>query len=523
MRTICRKFRRFASLFCSFIKQQKYARLDSMGPFNERLLGIASTSRAFVNHYDLVVIGSGPAGRRAAIQAAKLGKNVLVVERGRRVGGVSVHTGTIPSKTLRETALNLSGWRERGFYGRAYRAKQDMNAEDLRARLHITLNHEVEVLEHQFARNSVRTMHGEARFLDASTLEIGVPGGEAMRVTADRFLIAVGTIPFRPGNIPFDSRLVYDSDDILDVPKLPRSIAVIGAGVIGVEYATIFSALDVPVTLIEPRTSMLDFIDRELLQDFIFQLRDRGMVLRFGAKVESVACNGENCEILLEGNRRVRSEMVLFAAGRMGATGSLGLEACGLECDHRGRITVDPKTFQTQIPHIYAAGDVIGFPSLASTSMEQGRIAACHAFGAVAHEPPEFFPYGIYSVPEISTVGMSEEEVAKRGIPYECGIARFRETSRGHIMGLDKGMLKMLFSLKTRRLLGCHIVGEGATELIHIGQAVLNLKGTLDYFVQNTFNYPTLAEAYKIAALDAWNRMGAGLEPARVPHAALQD
>jgi NAD(P) transhydrogenase len=216
------------------------------------------------------------------------------------------------------------------------------------------------------------------------------------------------------------------------------------------------------------------------------------------------------CEIVLEGNRRVRTEMVLFAAGRMGATKALNLDVCGLDTDHRGRLSVNPKTLQTSVPHIYAAGDVIGFPSLASTSMEQGRIAACHAFGATAHEPPEYFPYGIYSVPEISTVGMTEEEVVKRGIPFETGVARFRETSRGHIMGLDKGMLKMLFSLKTRRLLGCHIVGEGATELIHIGQAVLNLKGTLDYFVENTFNYPTLAEAYKIAALDAWNRMGSG-------------
>ncbi|MFA5898919.1 MAG: Si-specific NAD(P)(+) transhydrogenase [Hyphomicrobium sp.] len=469
-----------------------------------------------MNHFDLLVIGSGPAGRRAAIQAAKLGKSVLVVERGRRVGGVSVHTGTIPSKTLRETALNLSGWRERGFYGRAYRAKQDLSAEVLRARLHITLNHEVEVLEHQFARNYVKTVLGEAKFVDLHTIEITTSENEAVRYTADKFLIAVGTVPFRPGDIPFDGRTVFDSDDILELPKLPRSIAIIGAGVIGVEYATIFSALDVPVTLVEPRDSMLDFIDRELLQDFIFQLRDRGMVLRFGAKVERVTGGPDGCEITIEGNRRVRSEMVLFAAGRMGATKTLGLDACGLDCDHRGRLSVDARTFQTKVPHIYAAGDVIGFPSLASTSMEQGRIAACHAFGAAAHEPPEFFPYGIYSVPEISTVGMSEEEVVKRGIPYECGVARLRETSRGHIMGIDKGMLKMLFSLKTRRLLGCHIVGEGATELIHIGQAVLNLKGTLDYFVQNTFNYPTLAEAYKIAALDAWNRMGASVEPARV-------
>ncbi len=460
----------------------------------------------------MVVIGSGPAGRRAAIQAAKLGRNVLVVERGGRVGGVSVHTGTIPSKTLRETALNLSGWRERGFYGRSYRVKQDITADDLRKRLHVTLGHEVEVLEHQFARNQVTTLRGKARFVDPHKVEVEGEEGECFTFSADTFLIAVGTIPFRPDYIPFDGMSVFDSDEILDLPRLPRSIAVIGAGVIGVEYATIFSALDVHVTLIEPRETMLDFIDRELMEDFTYQLRDRGMVMRFGKKVEKVTRpSGGGCEIELEGGRKVRSDMLLFAAGRMGATAALNLSACGLESDHRGRLKVNPETLQTAVPHIYAAGDVIGFPSLASTSMEQGRIAACHALAAPAHEPPEFFPYGIYSVPEMSTVGMTEEEIVERGIAYESGIARFRETSRGHIMGLDKGMLKMLFSLKTRRLLGCHIVGEGATELIHIGQAVLNLKGTLDYFVENTFNYPTLAEAYKIAALDAWNRMGAGV------------
>ncbi|MEM7215873.1 MAG: Si-specific NAD(P)(+) transhydrogenase [Pseudomonadota bacterium] len=461
-----------------------------------------------MSHYDLIVIGSGPAGRRGAIQAAKFGKNVLVVERGRRVGGVSVHTGTIPSKTLRETALNLSGWRERGFYGRAYRVKKNLSADDLRTRLHITLNHEVEVLEHQFARNQVNTITGSAHFLDEKTIEVTGPDGEANRFTGEKFLLAVGTQPFRPDDIPFDGTHIFDSDEILELSALPRSLTVIGAGVIGIEYATIFSSLDVHVNLVEPRDTMLDFIDQELVQDFIYQLRDRGMALRFGEKAKTISRDDTGgCCVTLESGRTVRSDVVLFAAGRMGCTPDLNLDVCGLQCDHRGRLTVDSRTFQTAIEHIYAAGDVIGFPSLASTSMEQGRIAICHAFGEKAYEPPEYFPYGIYSVPEISTVGMTEEEVIERGIPHECGVARFRETSRGHIMGLETGMLKMIFSLKTRRLLGCHIVGEGATELVHIGQAVLNLKGTLEYFVENTFNYPTLAEAYKIAALDAWNRM----------------
>ncbi|MGO6814877.1 Si-specific NAD(P)(+) transhydrogenase [Rhizobium leguminosarum] len=459
--------------------------------------------------YDLVVVGSGPAGRRGAIQAAKLGKKVLVIEQGKRVGGVSVHTGTIPSKTLRETALNLSGWRERGFYGRSYRVKEEISADDLRRRLLITLNHEVEVLEHQFARNRVQHIRGKASFIDASTLQVIKDDGETTQVTAASVLLAVGTKPFRPDYMPFDGQTVLDSDELLDIQDLPRSMVVIGAGVIGIEYATIFSALDTAVTVIDPKATMLDFIDKEIIEDFTYQLRDRNMKLLLGQKADKVERleNGK-VELTLDSGRRLTTDMVLFAAGRMGATDALNLQAIGLEADSRGRLKVNPETFQTSVANIYAAGDVVGFPSLASTSMEQGRIAARVAVGAVAKEPPKYFPYGIYAVPEISTCGLTEEEMKERGIPYECGIARFRETSRGHIMGLDTGLLKLIFSLKTRRLLGVHIVGEGATELVHIGQAVLNLKGTVEYFVENTFNYPTLAEAYKIAGLDAWNRMG---------------
>lgn len=459
--------------------------------------------------YDLVVVGSGPAGRRGAIQAAKLGKKVLVIEQGKRVGGVSVHTGTIPSKTLRETALNLSGWRERGFYGRSYRVKQEISAEDLRRRLLITLDHEVEVLEHQFARNRVHHIRGKASFVDSTTLQVIKDDGEAVTVSGASILLAVGTKPFRPDYMPFDGKTVLDSDELLDMQELPRSMIVIGAGVIGIEYATIFSALDTAVTVIDPKSTMLDFIDKEIVEDFTYQLRDRNMKLLLGQKADKVETleNGK-VELTLDSGRRLTTDMVLFAAGRLGATDTLNLPAIGLEADSRGRLKVNPETFQTSVPNIYAAGDVVGFPSLASTSMEQGRIAARVAIGAVAKEPQKYFPYGIYAVPEISTCGLTEEEMKERGIPYECGIARFRETSRGHIMGLDTGLLKLIFSLKTRRLLGVHIVGEGATELVHIGQAVLNLKGTVEYFVENTFNYPTLAEAYKIAGLDAWNRMG---------------
>jgi NAD(P) transhydrogenase len=461
-----------------------------------------------LEHFNVIVIGSGPAGRRAAVQAAKLGKSVLVVENRLRLGGVSVHTGTIPSKTLRETVLNLSGWRERGFYGLAYRVKKDIEGKDLGARLRMTLNHEIEVLEHQFARNGVRTFGGIARFLDTEHIAVTPPDGDEVKFRFDHAVIAVGTTPYRPANIPFNDHSVVDSDSLVSEPRVPRSLTVVGAGVIGIEYATIFSALDVPVTIVEPKDTILDFIDREIIEEFIHDLRNRGVTIRLGAKVEKVELDEQGWAIsVLTDGRRLRSDMLLYAAGRSGATANLGLENTGIVPVDRGRLKVDPVTFQTNVRNIYAAGDVIGWPSLASTSMEQGRIAALHACGAAMPPAPEFFPYGIYAVPEISTVGLTEAQVREQGIPYEAGIARFRETSRGHIMGLQSGMMKMIFALETRKLLGVHIVGEGATELIHIGQAVLNLGGTLDYFVENAFNYPTLAEAYKIAALDAWNRM----------------
>ncbi len=460
-----------------------------------------------MSHYDLIIIGSGPSGRSAAIQAGKLKRRVLVIDRRDRFGGVSVHTGTIPSKTLRETVLNLSGWRERSFYGRAYRVKEAIGADDLKVRLHKTLDHEVDVLEHQFNRNHVDTLNGYAKFIGPNNIEVATETGETTQLTADKFLISTGTKTHRPDDVPFNGRSIIDSDEFLELTQIPRSLAVVGAGVIGVEYATMFAALDVRVTLIEPRDSFLDFIDRTLIDEFTHQIRENGVDLRLGSKIEKIEDAGGHVEVTMGNGRHVRSEMLLFAAGRMGATDRLGLDAAGLKTDHRGRLEVDRKTYQTAVPHIYAAGDVIGHPSLASTATQQGRVAACHALQVPTLEESPWYPYGIYSVPEISTCGMSEEEMQARGIPYEVGVARFRETSRGHIMGLEHGLLKMLFSLKTRRVLGVQIVGEGATELVHIGQAVMNLKGTVDYFVQNTFNYPTLAEAYKIAGLDAFNRM----------------
>lgn len=457
--------------------------------------------------YDLIILGSGPAGKAAAVQAGKLQRRVLVIDHKDRFGGVSVHTGTIPSKTLRETVLNLTGWRERFFYGRAYRVKDDIGADDLKARLHKTLDHEVDLLEHQFNRNHVSTLYGQARFLGPNEVEVTTDAGEKMRVTGQKFLIATGTVTHRPADVPFNGTTILDSDEFLDMAQIPRSLCVVGAGVIGVEYATMFAALDVRVTLIEPRDTFLDFIDRFTIEEFTHLIRENGLDLRLGSAIEKIEDEGTHVEVSLDNGRHVRAEMLLYAAGRSGATADLNLGAVGLTTDKRGRLEVDRRTYRTAVDNIYAAGDVIGHPSLASTALQQGRVAACHALETPTLPESPWFPYGIYSVPEISTCGMSEEEAKDRGIPYEVGLARFRETSRGHIMGVENGMLKMLVSLKTRRLLGVQIVGEGATELIHIAQAVLNLKGTVDYFVENTFNYPTLAEAYKIAGLDAFNRM----------------
>lgn len=459
-------------------------------------------------HYDLVVIGSGPAGKSAAIQASKLDKSVLIIEKNPVIGGVSVHTGTIPSKTLRETVLFLTGWRQRGFYGLSYKVKQDITADDLHHRLSTTLSHEVEILSHQLRRNNIQTMTGTAKFKDDKSLLVTMPDGKNLvEVTAERFLISVGTRPHRPANIPFDGKQIIDSDEILKLDCIPKSLLVVGAGVIGIEYATIFNALDTEVTIIDGKDSFLSFVDGEIIEEFTHHLRDSEITLRLSETIEHIEKRDDGKVIAqLESGKQILADTVLFAAGRQGVTEELMLENAGLSADKRGRIKVN-ESYQTEQPHIYAAGDVIGFPSLASTSMEQGRVACCDAFCQTCPSDIGLFPYGIYSVPEISMVGLTEEQCREQQIPYEVGTARFRETARGQIMGLREGKLKLLISLQDRSLLGVHIVGEGATELVHIGQAVLSLGGKLDYFIQSVFNYPTLAEAYKVAALDAWNRV----------------
>jgi len=458
--------------------------------------------------YDLIVLGSGPAGQRCAIQSAKLGRSVVLIEQMFQIGGSCLHTGTIPSKTLRETVLYLTGWRQRGFYGRSYRVKERITAGDLMQRLEVTIRHEIEVLQHKLHRNYVTTIAGRASFEGPHQIRIDTEDDTVRIVEGDKIMIATGSRPVRPANIPFDGINVVDSDEILRMKDLPRNIVVVGAGVIGVEYASILSALDMHVTLIDGREDILSFLDREIVGEFVHHLRDRGVSLRLGETVESVeSIDSQNVKIHLKSGKRVRADMVLFASGRTSNTDRLNLERAGLAPDDKGRLKVD-NYFRTEVPHIYAAGDVIGFPALASTSAEQGRRAACHAFnGPLLKAEDHVFPFGIYAVPEMSVIGKTEEELKAANIPYESGIARFRETSRGQILGLREGLLKLLFDLEDQRLLGAHIVGEGATELIHIGQAVLALEGKLEFFVNATFNYPTLAEAYKSAALDAFNKM----------------
>jgi NAD(P) transhydrogenase len=462
--------------------------------------------------YDMMVIGSGPAGQRAAIQAAKLNKKVALVERRRVVGGVCINTGTIPSKTLREAVLYLSGYRERGFYGASYTLKQNITMEDLLQRTDHVIRHEIDVTRHQLQRNRVDLLDGTAAFVGPHSLHIVSSDGQSQRVcTMADAVIATGTEATRDPHIPFDGDSIFISDDILHLKKLPRTLAVIGAGVIGAEYATIFAALGVRVTLVDKRPRLLPFIDEEIIDALAYQMRENRVTLRLGEEVSGLEKvsdgQGDRVKIQLDSGKQIVAEKALYSIGRTGATHLLNLEAAGIPADDRGRIKVN-EFYQTQVPHIYAVGDVIGFPSLASTSMEQGRKAACHAFGVECTSVPELFPYGIFTIPEISICGKNEQELTQDEVPYEVGKARYREIARGQIIGDSIGLLKLIFHQETRDLLGVHIIGEGAAELVHIGQAVLAFKGKIDYFVNTVFNYPTLAECYKTAAFDGINRIG---------------
>lgn len=456
-------------------------------------------------YYDLVVIGSGPAGQKGAIAAAKIGKRVAIVDRARMIGGVCLHTGTIPSKTLRESILYLTGFRQRAFYGRDYILKGDITVSDLTSRVATVVEREMAVIKQQLNRNGVVTIAGTARFTGTHALTVeGDSGTQAL--SADHILIACGTRAARTAEIPF-GKGILDADEMANAESIPRDLIVVGAGVIGLEYASMLTALNVKVTVIEQRPTMLDFVDHEIIEALTYQMRRLGAVFRLGEKVISIERDESGTvHASLESGKRVHAERLVYAVGRQANTDLLNLEAAGLSADSRGRIPVN-ECFQTDVPHIYAAGDCIGFPSLASTSMEQGRLAVCNMFqeSVTARRYP--FPYGIYTIPEISMIGKTERELTEARIPYEIGIARYEDIARGQMVGDDTGMLKILFHPDSLKVLGIHAIGESATEIIHIGQTVLALDGTIEFFRDSVFNYPTFAEAYKVAALNGMNKL----------------
>ncbi len=473
-----------------------------------------------MRRFDLAVIGSGPAGQKAAIQAAKLGKSACVIEGYGTIGGVAVNTGTIPSKALREAILN-SGACHVTFGGSRHdvvnpgEAARKSTLANLWESCRPIIRAEIDLVRGHFASNGIALMPGWASFVDAHTLKVE---GEHRtdEFQADNIVIATGTTPAKPVSIPFDLEDVITSDEMLTLRELPHSMIVVGGGVIGTEYASMLAALGVKVTLIEGRSRLLEFIDAEIIEALQYHLRQAGVTLRLGERVVSIrkvdapagsrAGNSFMAEAVLESGKTLRADCLMYAIGRQGATDRLNLKAAGLDADNRGRIKVN-ESYQTAVPHIYAVGDVVGFPALASTSMEQGRLAACHMFGARYESVAELLPYGIYSIPEISTVGWTEEKLTADGIPYEAGIAQYKEIARGQLLGDELGMLKMLIHQESHAILGVHIIGTGATELIHIGQCAMAFNATVEYFVNTVFNYPTLAECYKVAALNGVNKL----------------
>ena len=459
-----------------------------------------------VTQYDLVVIGSGPAGQKGAICAAKMRKKVAIIDRKQMIGGVCVNTGTVPSKTMREAILYLSGYRVRSFYGRDYNLKDRITMQDLTFRVQAMITRECEVIRAQLHRNQVQVYEGAARFVDPHTVEVD-NGSEITQLRGERILIACGTRPAHKPDIPLDGKRAFDSDQVPWIPEIPRETIVVGAGVIGLEYASMLAALGVKVTLLDQRPALLDFVDREIIEALGFHLRHLGTTFRLGEKVVSVALDNERNQVVvkLESGKTVRGETLLYAVGRQANTDLLNLPVAGLAADERGKLQVTPQ-FQTSAPHIYAAGDVIGFPALASASMEQGRLAGLYMFGKPANENKRL-PFGIYSIPEISMVGQTEEELTQAKIPYEVGRARYEELVKGQMLGDDQGMLKLLFHPETLKLLGVHVIGEVAAEIVHTGQAVLEFGGTIEYFRDTVFNYPTLTEAYKVTALEGFNRL----------------
>jgi len=464
-----------------------------------------------MRHFDLAVIGTGPAGQKAAIQGAKLGKKVVIIEKNNVLGGAAINTGTIPSKALREAVMHLTGVDRRGLFGEMTRAKRNITIADLIYISKQVIAHELALIRDHFDRNNIELIWGSARFEDENVIYIDRPDDFEV-FSAEKFVIGTGTRPATPANVPFNDQSIFTSDGLLALQTLPKTMIVVGGGVIGVEYACMMATLGAKVTLVEGRHEVLGFLDTEIAEAFQYQMRRTGITLRLGekvAKIEQTHGNGTGgalVEATLESGKKLHAQTLLYAVGRQGTTKALNLEKAGLLADDRERLKVN-EFYQTAVPHIYAAGDVIGFPALASTAMEQGRLAVCHAFGIETRSMPELFPYGIYSIPEISMVGKTEAQLTDAGIPYEAGIAQYRELARGQLLGDNDGMLKLLIHQEDHRILGVHAISTNATELIHIGQTVMAFNGTVDFFINNVFNFPTLAEAYKVAALNGLNKL----------------
>jgi NAD(P) transhydrogenase len=457
--------------------------------------------------YDLVVIGSGPGGQRAAIQAAKVGKRVAVVEKQTTVGGVCINTGTIPSKTMREAVLHLSGFYNQAFYGANYHVKENITMNDLSFRVTRVIESEAAVLQDQLRRNSVDLFHGNGSFTDGHHVRVENNTGYS-ELESEYVVLAVGTKPAVNSKVPTNGRNIVNSDQILNMPVIPKTLIVVGGGVIGVEYACMFSTLGVRVIIVEKRPRLLEFADAEMVEALSYHMRDRRATMRLNEEVESVEELPEGkVAANLVSKKRIVADALLYAVGRQGNVENLNLRAAGVEADDRGRVKVDTN-YRTTQENIFAVGDVIGFPSLASVSMEQGRLAAARAFGIRMESDPAGYPYGIYTIPQISFIGKTEEQLTEEDVPYEVGVAYYREIARGQISGHIDGRLKLLFHRESLELLGVHIFGENAAELLHIGQAVLLLKGKITYFINTVFNYPTLAECYKAAAFNGLNRLG---------------
>jgi NAD(P) transhydrogenase len=459
--------------------------------------------------FDLVVIGSGPAGEKGAAQAAYFGKRVAIVEKAESVGGACVHTGTLPSKTLREAALYLTGFRKRELYGMTLDFDRQGSLRSLMGRLRAVTAEQVAQISRNLDRHGVAVIRGMAEFVSATEIVVRDSGGaETHRLSGRAFLIATGTSPMRPPGVPFDDRDVEDSDTILDLDRIPDALAVVGGGVIGCEYACIFAALGTRITIVEGRGSLMGFLDREMSDSLRVGLERDGHQVRLGDAVGSIDRVPEGpLRLELKSGAELLVDKVLYSAGRTGNTRGLGLDRAGVKMDEKGRILVN-EHFQTSAPYIYAAGDVIGNPALASVSMEQGRVAMCHAFDiAYKTKVSDITPFGVYSIPEISMVGATEEELTKKGVLFEVGRARHENNARGQITGEKDGLLKLLFAVPSKKLLGVHIIGEGATELIHIGQMVMTAGGTIDTFIDSVFNFPTLSELYKYAAYDGLGRL----------------